>query len=101
MKTYTIDIAPHLENVEITVKNGRLFEHCAITGTYKTFYIDVAEKDLKRVKQYAIKHGNDKSSCRGSWYAHCNGYAMDLCVTNAGKYISINTYRPYGRTDKK
>ena len=55
------------------------------------------EEDAKRIKQFAVKKGNDKATCRGNWYAHCNGYAMDLCVTNAGKNFSINTYRPYGK----
>lgn len=100
MKSYTINIASGLENVGITVKNGRKFEQAAISGKYATFYIEVAEKDIDRVKQYAVKHGDDKSSNRGNWYAHCNGFAMDLCVTNRGKYISINTFRGYGK-DKK
>lgn len=100
MKKYTINIASKLQNVEISVKNGRKFEQAAISGEYGIFYIEVAEKDIKRVKQFAVKYGDDKSSCRGNWYAHCNGFAMDLCVTNAGKHISINTWRGYG-LDKK
>lgn len=100
MKTYTIDIAPELKKVTFKVKKGWLFEKCAIIGEWKHFYIEVDEKDIDRVKKFAVKYGNDKSSCHGNWYAHCNGYAMDLCVTSAGKYISINTYRPYGKAKK-
>lgn len=100
MKTYTINIHPHLENVTFTVKNGRKFEDALIRGDYKNFYIEVSEDDIKRLKKFAVKYGDDKSSCHGSWYAHCNGFAMDLAVTCAGKYISINTWRPYGRMSK-
>lgn len=100
MKTYTINIHPKLENVTFTVKNGRRFEESLIKGDYKNFFIEVSEQDIKRVKQFAVRFGNDKSSCHGHWYAHCNGYAMDLCITMAGKYISINTWRPYGKSEK-
>lgn len=101
MKTYTIDIHPQLKNVTFSVKNGRRFEAAIIKGEYGDFYIEVSDQDIKRVKQFAVRHGDDKSSCHGNWYAHCNGYAMDLAVTCAGKYISINTWRPYGRAYKK
>jgi hypothetical protein len=100
MKTYTIDIHPYLEGVKFTVKNGKKFEESLIRGEYKEFRIEVCDEDIKRVKQFAVKCGDDKASCHGNWYAHCNGYAMDLYVTCAGKYISINTWRPYGRPSK-
>ena len=98
MKTYVIDIAPQLRNVTITVKNGKRFSDYLIKGHYGNFYVYVAQEDLSRVKKFAVKYGNDKGSNRGNWYAHCNGFAMDLCITNAGKYISITTARYYGRT---
>lgn len=100
MKSYTINIASGLKNVGITVKNGRRFEQAAISGEYATFFIEVAEKDIKRVKQFAVKNGDDKSSNHGNWYAHCNGYAMDLCVSNRGRHITLNTWRGYGRDRK-
>ena len=96
MKTYTINIHPELKDVTFSVKNGKAFEKALIAGDWKTFEIQVSESDLKRVKQFAVRYGNDKSSNRGNWYAHCNGYAMDLIVAIAGQRISINTYRPYG-----
>jgi len=97
MKTFIIDIHPNLENVEITVKNGANFTRKLIKGKYNNFYFTTNDYDLKRIKQFAVKKGNDKSSNRGNWYAHCNGFAMDLCVMNKGKNLSINTYRPYGK----
>lgn len=100
MKTLTIDIHPQLKGVEITVKNGRRFSESLIRGEYENFLIEVSDKDIARVKHFAVHMGDDKSSCKGNWYAHCNGYAMDLCVTNKGRYIYINTYRPYGRAYK-
>lgn len=97
MKTLSVDIHPQLTDVTITVGNGRLFKEYLKNGEYKTFLIQVADKDMKRVKQFAVRNGNDKSSCRGNWYAHCNGYAMDLCVTQRGRYITINTWKEYKR----
>jgi ribosomal protein L31 len=98
MKTYTINIHPELREVTFTVKNGKKFEAALMRGSFDHFEIKVDPKDIDRVKKFAVKFGDDKSSCRGSWYAHCNGYAMDLCVTSAGQYVYINTYRPYGAT---
>ena len=97
MKTFTIDIHPELQKVTFTVTNGKKFEESLASGDYRVFYINVCESDIKRVKQFAVRKGNDKSSCHGNWYAHCNGYAMDLCVTCAGKHISLNTYKSYNR----
>lgn len=98
MKSFVIDIHPYLKDVEIVVKNGKLFSDCLMKGSYKEFSFTTNECDAKRIKQFAVKFGNDKSSNRGRWYAHCNGYAMDLMVLNKGSYFSINTYRPYGRS---
>lgn len=98
MKTYTIDIHPNLQDVTFSVANGAKFERSLIRGDWHYFYIDIAKEDLKRVKRFAVEYGNDKSSNGGNWFAHCNGFAMGLCVSCKGKYISINTYRPYGRT---
>lgn len=100
MKEYNIDIHEHLKGVKIKVKNGALFERCIISGTYKSFEIQLSEKDAERVKKFAVKYADDKSSNKGNWYAHCNGYAMDLMVLNKGSFFSINTYRPYGRSSK-
>lgn len=96
MKTFTIDIAPQLKDVTFTVNNGAEFERCLIKGNYRTFQIKVCDTDIQRVRQYAVKHGNDNNSNRGRWYAHCNGYSMDLIV-NYSNFVQINTYRPYGK----
>ena len=100
MKNVTINIHPELKNVTFAVKNGKAFTDTLVSGEYKTFIIFAEGEDLERIKRFAVKHGDDKSSCHGNWYAHCNGYAMDLCVTQAGNHITLNTYRPYGRTSK-
>ena len=100
MKSITLNIHPELNDVTVTVRNGKAFTDALISGEYKTFIITAEGEDLERIKRFAVKHGNDKSSCHGTWYAHCNGYAMDLCVTQAGNYITLNTYRPYGRASK-
>lgn len=95
-----MDIHPALDSVTFAVKNGKAFSEALVSGKYKTFEIFADGEDLDRIKKFAVKYGDDKSSCRGAWYAHCNGYAMDLCVTMAGKHITLNTYRPYGRDSK-
>lgn len=100
MKTFKIDIHPELKDVEITVKNGAKFLRDITSGDYATHYFETNEYDADRIKKFAVKFGDDNNSCRGDWYAHCNGYAMDLMVTNAGKKMCINTYRPYGRAKK-
>lgn len=99
MKTFKININSKLQNVEITVKNGAQFTRSVIEGEYKVFNVTTNEKDLLRIKKYAVKYGNDNNSNKGNWYAHCNGYSMDLCVNYRGD-ISINTYRPYGKETK-
>lgn len=98
MKHYTIDIHPNLKKVGFLVKNGAAFERAIIEGDYKRFAIIPDACDVKRLKKFAVRFGNDKSSNRGNWYAHCNGFAMDLLITNAGKSFEINTYRPYGKS---
>jgi hypothetical protein len=100
MKSFTIDIHPKLQAVTFSVKNGRKFSDHLIKGEYGNFEIKIYENDLKRVKQFAVKNADDKNSNRGNWYAHCNGFAMDLIIDYKG-YATINTYRPYGRYSKK
>lgn len=100
MKSFTINIATGLEGVEVIVKNGRKFQEAIIAGAYKTFEFTTNEEDAERLKKFAVKKGDDKNSNRGNWYAHCNGYAMDLFVGNAGKTFSLNTYRNFGRNSK-
>lgn len=96
MKTFTIDIHPKLKDVEITVPNGAKFTRDSRKGSYATHRVVIAEKDVKRVKQFAVKNGNDNNSNYGNWYAHCNGYAMGLFINYLNE-CNINTYRPYGR----
>jgi hypothetical protein len=96
MKNFIININSKLKNIKITVKNGKAFSEAAIKGEYKRFTVSVNEYDLKEIKKYAVKNANDKSSNKGKWYAHCNGYSMDLIVDYKG-WVSINTYRDYGK----
>lgn len=96
MKSFTINIHPKLQNVSFSVKNGRKFTDSIVKGEYKTFSIVISDQDLKRVKQFAVKIADDKNSNKGHWYAHCNGFAMDLIVHYDGR-ARINTYRPYGK----
>lgn len=97
MKTLKINIHPELKEVEITVKNGRAFSEAAIKGDYKTFSFTTNENDAARIKAFAVKYGNDNNSNKGHWYAHCNGYAMNL-VANYDNQFSLNTFRVYGRS---
>jgi hypothetical protein len=99
MKTFTININNELQNIEITVKNGAQFTRSIIAGDYKVFSFTTNEKDLKRIKKFAIKNGNDNNSNFGKWYAHCNQFSMDLFVDYSGG-LRLNTYRPYGTTTK-
>lgn len=99
MKSFTINIHPKLESVTFTVKNGKEFSKNLIAGTYKGFKITIDENDLARVKKVAVEIGNDNNSNKGKWYAHCNGFAMDLMISYNGE-ASINTYRPYGKEKK-
>ena len=100
MKTFKINISSKLENVEITVKNGAHFSKALIQGEYSNFEFKTNELDAERIKKFAIKYADDKSSNMGCWYAHCNGFAMDLIVLNSGKNFQLNTYRPYGKSSK-
>ena len=101
MKTYTIDIHPNLKDVTIEVKNGAKFERAIIKGEYEYFDVKIpCELELKRIKKFAIKHADDYCSCKGRWFAHCNGFAMDLFINYKGE-VRINTYRPYGKIGLK
>jgi len=97
MKTLTINIDPKLKNINFSVDNGAAFLRSLILGELKSFTVVISNEDIIRVKKFAIKYGNDKSSNKGHWYAHCNGYSMDLQVDYNNRVI-INTYRPYGKS---
>ena len=98
MKTFKINIHPELREIEVTVENGAEFQRCIIAGTYKPFTFTTSESDAQRIKSFAIKNGTDNSSNNGNWYAHCNGFAMDLIATQRGTNFEINTYRPFGQS---
>lgn len=100
MKTFKINIHPKLKDVSFTVKNGKKFTENIVTGSFCQFSINIDPKDIERVKKFAIEHGDDKSSNNGSWYAHCNKYAMDLFINYNGS-ATINTYRPFCKYDNK
>lgn len=99
METMTLDIHPLLSGIEIenpskkfisALKEGK---NCIWEITDK-----ISEADKKRIKQFAIKYGSDKSCNLGFWYAYCIGYAMELFVrikTDGSEYITINTYSGY------
>jgi hypothetical protein len=98
MKTFKVDIHPKLRNIEVVVKNGAAFTRDSIRGTYKYHSFTTNWYDSARLKEFAIKYGNDNNSNKGAWYAHCNGFAMDLMVDHKGN-LMINTYKPYSRAE--
>ena len=100
MKTLNIHINSQLQNIEVTVKNGAAFTRAIISGDYKNFEFTTNATDLDRIKKYAVKNGNDNNSNYGKWYAHCNGFSMDLFVNYSGE-LRLNTYRPYGSSTKQ
>lgn len=88
------DIYPLGPDYPITVK-GNYAEYLRNlnSGKYKTHRFEVVEIDAG-LKKRIIRVSNDRSSNRGHWYAHCNGYNMDLILHYDGK-IEINTYHNY------
>lgn len=100
MKTFMIDIHPELKNVEVIVKNGKMFEEYLKSGKYGYFDFTTNEKDANRIKKFVVRKGDDKSSNRGNWYAHCNCYCWDLAVLCAGRFFRINTCNLYRRNEK-
>ena len=97
MKTFKVNIHPELEEVEETVRNGAQFVRSVISGEYRTFMFTTNEDDLQRIKEFAFKHATDKDEKSENWYANCKDFAMGLCISEGGKLITINTYRPYGQ----
>lgn len=109
MKTITLNIHHRLEQVSIIVTNGKHFTDALIEGRYECFaFYPATAEDARRIKRFAITYADDKSSCYGSWYAHCNMFAMDLVVshhkaTSASlehDTYTLNTYRAFGRSEK-
>ena len=99
MKTFFIDIHPELTGVEVTVSDNKLFEQSMKDGRFHQFEFTTNELDAKRLRQFAVKNGNDNNSNNGDWYAHCNGYCMNLIVEDSGKKFSINTCKSYRRNE--
>ena len=100
MKTFTIDIHPLLQNVTFDAEES--FEESLIKGEYQSFRIEVAEKDIARVKRFVEEHASDITETEYDWLGKCNGYAMDLVYAHYIKpeeslSVFINTYRPYGQ----
>lgn len=70
------------------------------SGDYAQFYVKVID-GLDEFIKHALKNANDKSSCRGNWYLHFNGYCLDAIITRASKKescIFINTYFNYRKS---
>lgn len=97
MKTVTINYA---YNKSITVEVPRKKRHnnslteSLISGKYDVFNVRVV-KGLEEFVQHVVKIANDKSSNKGRWYAHCNGYCLDAVVTFESKktgMVQLNTY---------
>ena len=83
MQTITLNIHHKLEQVSIIVKNGRRFKSALIEGRYECFsFVPATEEDARRIKRFAITYADDKDSCYGNWYAHCNMFAMDIVVAH-------------------
>ena len=80
MKTFCLNIDPELKNVVFQVNNGAAFERDLLQGAMKCYQITLSESEYKRVARFALKRCNYYSSCRGGWYAQCNGYSMGLTI---------------------
>ena len=92
MKTF--DIYPLGPEHPITVKgNYAEYVRNLNSGKYKRFHFEIVEID-SYIKKMIIRLSNDRNSNRGRWYAHCNGYNMDLILFYNG-YIEVNTYHDY------
>lgn len=92
MKTF--DIYPIGPEFPITVR-GNYAEYIRNlnSGKYKRFQFEIVEIE-SYIKKKILRISNDRNSNRGHWYAHCNGYNMDLILHYNGS-IEVNTYHDY------
>lgn len=90
MKTF--NIYPLGKDYPILVKgNYSAYMRSLEKGEFKTFYFETVENPYKKL---IIRASNDRSSNEGQWFAHCNGYNMNIVLNKSG-LISINTYADY------
>ena len=86
-------IYPLGKDFPILVKgNYSAFIRSLEKGEYQTFRFEIAENIY--FKKMIIHSANDRSSNRGKWFAHCNGYNMNL-VLYYNNIISVNTCAYY------
>ena len=99
----TVNIKLNGVNYQLTVnfkrgEYGRYLNSCE-KGEYRNYVVSIDKKETHENElfyQTIIKVANDKSSCHGNWYAHCNGYAKDA-ILNYRNELTINTYAPYNK----
>jgi hypothetical protein len=102
MKSIRIEYA-HYKFIDVLPlrkkKNGVSFLESLAGGFYGYYDVRVVN-GLDEFIRYVIKHANDKSSNRGKWYVHCNGFCLGVffnyTVRQSG-FIRLNTYYNYRR----
>lgn len=102
MKTFQINLGQDINVVCGQIKRGQIarFNESLYSGDYHNFEFELLNGDTKKL----IEVANDRSSNKGNWYAHCNGYMFDCIVRKSGYdgklYIQINTWSGYRREKK-
>lgn len=101
MKTIEINLGKDIMMVCGQIKRGQIkhFNECLLAGDYKNFEFELVDGATSKFIQIA----NDKSSNRGRWYAHCNGYMFDSVIRKSSdgkRYIQINTWSGFRKESK-
>lgn len=101
MKIFEINLGKDIHMTCGQIKRGQVkhFQEALLAGDYNNFEFELVDGDTSEY----IKVADDKSSNRGRWYAHCNGYMFDSVIRKSGdgkRYIQINTWSGYRREVK-
>lgn len=102
MRKSTFDIYP-AKGVTITVRgNKSAYLRDLQEGNYSCHKFEVVYISKKDAIQLC-RIANDRGVYKGGWYAHCNGYNMDIIYSRMGsgvKRVSVNTYANCRRYNK-
>lgn len=101
MKTFEINLGNDIVMVCGQTKRGQVkrFNEALLAGDYKNFEFELVDGDTSKY----IKVANDRSSNRGHWYAHCNGYMFDSVIRKSAdgkRYIQINAWSGFRKERK-